>query len=79
MKIYITFRLKYLQIIVKKKGFCSKRVLESSSVRKRTIDIDILIKSRNDRKIIQPVRIAKARVTRMRKYKQFSFTFVISD
>ena len=48
-------------------------------MRKRTIDIDILIKSQNDRKIIQPVRIAKARVTRMRKYNQFIFTFAISD
>ena len=50
--------LKATKIIGQLKGFYRHRIPEFSRVRKETVDIDILIASRNgDRKIMQSIRI----------------------
>ena len=55
--------LKAIQIIAQRKAFYRQRTSESSCVRKETIDIDILVKSRNgDRKIMQSIRITGRRL-----------------
>ena len=51
-------RLKGTKIIGQRKAFYRQRIPESSCVRKETVDIDILVTSRNgDRKVIQSIRI----------------------
>ena len=55
------------------KAFYRQRIPESSCVRKETIDIDILERSRNgDRKIMQSIRITSRPPLRIRKWKQVS-------
>ena len=50
---YINSRLKATKIIVQRKAFYRQRIPESSYARKKTVDIDILVTSRNgDRKIM---------------------------
>ena len=50
----VNSRPKVTKIIGQRKAFCRQRVPESSCARKETVDIDILITSRNDdRKIMQ--------------------------
>ena len=50
--------LKATKIIGRTKAFYRQRIPESSCVRKETVDIDILVTSRNgDRKIKQCIRI----------------------
>ena len=47
---------KATKIIGQRKAFCRQRIPESTCARKETVDIDILIKSRNrDRKIMQSI------------------------
>ena len=54
----ITSRLKAIYIIGQRKALWRPRIPQSSSVRKETLDIDILVISRNgDGKIMQPIRI----------------------
>ena len=43
----VNSRLKAIQIIGQKKAFCRQRIPEPSCARKETIDIDILVRSRN--------------------------------
>ena len=50
--------LKATKIIGQKKAFYRQRIPESSCARKETVDIDILVTSRNgDKKTIQSIRI----------------------
>ena len=50
--------LKATKIIGQRKPICRPRIPEFSCVRKETVDIDILVTSRNgDRKIMQAIRI----------------------
>ena len=43
----VNSRLKATKIIGQRKAFYRKRIPESSRARKETVDIDILVKSRN--------------------------------
>ena len=59
----VNFRLKATKITGQRKAFYRQRIPESSCARKETVDIDILVTSRNDdRKIIQSIRMTN-RVT----------------
>ena len=54
----INSRLRTTKTIDQKKAFYRQRIPEFSCARKETVDIDILVTSRNgDRKIMQSVRI----------------------
>ena len=58
LKNSVNSRLKAIHIIDQRKAFYRQRIPESSCVRKETVDIDILVTSRNsDRKIMQSLRI----------------------
>ena len=71
MSVY--FRLKVTKIIGQRKAFYRQRTPESSSARKETVDIDILVTSGNgDRKIMQSVRITSRPTSRKRKWNQLS-------
>ena len=51
---YVNSRLKATKIIGQRKAFYRQRIPESSCARKETVDIDIVVTSRNgDRKIMQ--------------------------
>ena len=43
-------RLKATKIIGQRKAFCKQRIPESSCAKKETVDIDILVTSRNGEK-----------------------------
>ena len=69
----INSRLKATKIIGQRKAFYIQRIPEFSSAREETVDIDILVISRNgDRKIMQSIRIASRTPSRKRKWNQFS-------
>ena len=69
----VNSRLKATKIIGQKKVFYRKRIPESSCARKETVDIDILVTSRNgDRKIMQSIRITSRPTLRKRKWNQLS-------
>ena len=54
----VNSRLKATKIIGQRKAFYRQRIPESSCARKKTVDIDILVTSRNGgRKIMQSIRI----------------------
>ena len=54
----VNSRLKATKIIGQRKAFYRQRIPEPSCARKETIDIDILVTSRNvDRKIMQSIRM----------------------
>ena len=56
-----------------RKVFYRQIIPESSCARKETVDIDILLLSRNgDRKIMQSIRITSRPPTRKRKWNQLS-------
>ena len=57
--VFINSRLKAIYIIGQWKAFCGQRIPESTCAWKETIDIEILITSRSKdhRKIMQPIRI----------------------
>ena len=64
--------LKATKIIGQRKAFYRQRIPEFSCARKETVDIDILVTSRNDdKKIMQSIRIT-SRPSRKRKWNQFS-------
>ena len=66
-------RLKATKIIGQRKAFYRQRVPEPSLARKETVDIDILVTSRNgDRKIMQSIRITSRTPSRKRKWNQLS-------
>ena len=70
---YINSRLKDIYIIGEKKAFYSQRIPASSCARKETVDIDILVTSRNgDRKFMQSIRIMSRSPSRIRKWNQLS-------
>ena len=65
--------LKATKIIGQRKAFYRQRISEFSRVRKETVDIDILVASRNgDRKIMQSLRIMSRTCSRIRKGNQLS-------
>ena len=56
-----------------RKSFYRQRIPESSCARKETVDIDILVTSRNgDRKIMHSIRITIRPPSIIRKWSQFS-------
>ena len=56
------------KIIGQRKAFYRQRLPDSSCARKKTVDIEILVTSRNgDRKIIQSIRITSRPSSRKRK------------
>ena len=66
-------RLKATKIIGQRKAFYRQRIPKSSCAKKETIDIDILVTSRNgDRKIMQFIRITSRSTSRKRKWNQLS-------
>ena len=73
LKISVNSRLKATKIISQRKAFHRQRIPESICARKETVDIDILVTSRNgDRKIMQSIRITSRLPSRIRKWNQFS-------
>ena len=65
--------LRATQIIGQRKAFYRQRIPEFSRARKETVDIDILVKSRNgDRKIMESIRITSRPPSRKRKGDQLS-------
>ena len=65
------------KIIGQGKTFYWQRISQSSSVRKETVDIDILVTSRNgDRKIMQSIRITSRLSLRKRKWNNLSWPHV---
>ena len=69
----VNSRLKATKIIGQREAFYRQRIPEPSCVRKETVDIDILVTSRNgDRKIMQSIRITSRPPSRKRKWNQLS-------
>ena len=69
----VNSRLKVNSIIGQRKAFYRQRSPEPSCARKETVDIDILVTSRNgDRKIMQSIRIMSRPTWRKRKWNQLS-------
>ena len=69
----VNSRLKATKIIGQRKAFYRQRVQEFSCARKETVDIDILVTSRNgDRKIMQSIRITSRSTLTKRKWNQLS-------
>ena len=66
-------RLKVAKIMGQRKAFYRQRIPESSSARKVTVDIDVLVTIRNgDRKIMQSMRIMRRSPSRIRKWNHLS-------
>ena len=69
----VTSGLQATQIIGQRKVFYRQRIPEFSRARKETVDIDILVTSRNgDRKIMQSIRIRSRSPLRKRKWNELS-------
>ena len=69
----VNFRLKATKIIGQRKAFYWQRIPKSTCARKESVDIDILVTSRNcDRKIMQSIRITSRPTSRKRKWNQLS-------
>ena len=61
------------QIIGQRKAFYRQIIPEFSRARRETVDIDILVTSRNgERKIMQSIRITSRPPSRKRKWNQLS-------
>ena len=66
-------RLKATKIIGQRKAFYRQRNPEFNCARKETVDIDMLVTSRNGRrKIMQSIRIMRRPPSRKRKWNQLS-------
>ena len=64
----VNSRLKATKIIGQREAFYRQRIPESSCARKETVDIDILVTTRNgDRKIMQSIRITSRPTSIKRK------------
>ena len=64
-------RLKVTKIIGQRKVFYRQGTPELSHARKKTVDVDILITSRNgDRKIMQSIRTMSRPASRKKKWNQ---------
>ena len=69
----VNSRLKAIQIISPRKAFYRLRIPESSCARKETVDIRILVTSRNgDRKIMQGIKVTSRPSSKIRKWNQLS-------
>ena len=71
----VNSRLKATTIIGQKKAFYRQRIPEPSCARTETVDIDILVTSRNGdnhAKVMQSIRITSRSPSRIRKWNQFS-------
>ena len=69
----VNSRLKATKIRGQRKAFYMQRIPESSCARKETIDIDMLVTSRNgDRKIKQSIRITSRPPMKKRKWNQLT-------
>ena len=69
----VNSRLKATSIIGQRKAFYRQRIPESSCMRKETVDVDILVTSRNgDRKIMQSITITSTPPSKKRKWNQLS-------
>ena len=69
----VNSRLKSTEIIGLRKAFYRRRIPEASCARKETVDIDILVTTRNgQRKIMQSIRITSRAPSRKRKRNQLS-------
>ena len=69
----VNSRFKAFLMIGQRKAFYRQRIPESSNARKESVDIDILVTSRNGgRKIMQSIRITSRPPTRKRKWNQLS-------
>ena len=69
----VNSRLGAIEIIGQKKAFYRQRIPEFSHAKKETVDIDILVTSRNgDRKIMKSIRIMSRPTSRKRKWNQLS-------
>ena len=65
--------LKATKVIGQRKALYRQRIPEFSRARKETVNIDILVTSRNgDRKIMQSIRITSRPPSRKRKWNQLS-------
>ena len=73
-------RIKAISTIGQRKAFCRHRNPGSSCARKETVDIDILVTSRNGEiKIMQSIKITSRTPTRIRKWKQLrQFTWLFT-
>ena len=72
----INSRLQATKIIGQRKTFYRQRIPGPSCARKETVEIDILVPSRNvDRKIIQSIRIMSRLPSRKRKWNQLTTQF----
>ena len=70
---YVNSGLKATKIIGQRKAFYRQRIPEFSCARKETVDIDILLTSRNgDRKLMESMRITSRTLSRKRKWNQLS-------
>ena len=69
----VNSELKATKIIGQRKGFYRQRIPEFSCARNETVDIDILVTSRNgDIKIMHSIRITNRPPSRKRKWNQLS-------
>ena len=69
----VNSRLKATNIIGQRKTFYRQRIPELSRARKKTVEIDILVTSRNgDRKFMQSIRITSRPLLKKRKWNQLS-------
>ena len=67
----VNSRLKANKLMGQRKAFYRQRIPEFSHAKKETVDIDILVTSRNgDRKIMQSIRITSRPSSRKRKWNQ---------
>ena len=69
----VNSRLKATKIIDQRKAFYRQRITEPSCERKETVDIEILVTSRNgERKIMGSIRITSRLLSRIRKWNKLS-------
>ena len=69
----VNSRLKATKITGQRKALYKQRIPEPNCVRKKTIDIDILVASKNvDRKFMQSNRITRRPPSCIRKWNQFN-------
>ena len=72
-KMSVSSGLKATKIIGQRKKFYRQRIPEFSCARKKTVDIDVFVTSRNvDRKIMQSIRITSRPPSSKRKWNQLS-------
>ena len=73
LKVFVNSRVNANKIVGQRKAFHRQRIPEPSCVRKETVDIDILVTSKNgDRKIVQSIRIKSRPPSRKREWNQLN-------